>query len=116
MPLIDAVSTMRGNVARIVLQIAVGGRDEPAARELESCGERRRLAEVAPEPNHADARVARLQSARIAKLSSVLPSSTTMSSYGRPHAVERLGELAVQLHELRRFVANRDDDGELGVT
>ena len=51
--------------------------------------------------------------ARISKLSSVLPSSTTMISYGRPQAVERVGELAVQLLERRRLVPDRDDDAQL---
>ena len=56
----------------------------------EAGGERRGLAEVAAEADHAQARIAPPAAAPgSSKLSSVLPSSTTMISYGRPHAVER---------------------------
>ena len=51
----------RGDVARIVLQIAVRGDDQPAARVLEAGGEGRGLSEVAAEPDHAQMRIARLQ-------------------------------------------------------
>ena len=52
---------MRGDVARIVLEIAVGRDDEAAARVREAGGERRGLSEVAPEADDAQPRVARLQ-------------------------------------------------------
>ena len=51
--------------------------------------------------------------ARISKLSSVLPSSTMMISYGAAPGGQRLGELAMELDERRRLVADRDDDGQL---
>ena len=46
----------------------------------EAGGERRGLAEVAPEADDAPARVGGLQLRQNSKLSSVLPSSTTMIS------------------------------------
>ena len=57
----SASSTIAGNVARIVLQIAVGGDDEAAAGVGKAGGERRGLAEVAPEPDHPQPRVRRLE-------------------------------------------------------
>ena len=51
----------RRNVARIVLEIAVGGDDEAAAGVIEARRERRGLTEVAAEPDHPQARVGRLQ-------------------------------------------------------
>ena len=51
----------RRNVARIVLQIAVRGDDEPSARVIEAGRERRGLAEIAPQPDHPQMRIAGLQ-------------------------------------------------------
>ena len=51
----------RGNVARIVLQIAVGGDHQPAARVREAGRKRRGLPEVAAKADHAQPRIARLQ-------------------------------------------------------
>src|SRR5205823_5467956 len=48
----------RRDVARIVLQIAVGGDDDAAARMVEAGGKRRRLTEVAAEADDAQARIA----------------------------------------------------------
>jgi len=48
------------NVVRIVLEIAVGGDDQAAARLPESGGEGGGLAKVAHEPNHTDPRIPRL--------------------------------------------------------
>ena len=49
----------RRDVARIVLQIAVGGDDEASARVCEAGGKRRGLAEVAAEADDAQVRIAR---------------------------------------------------------
>ena len=49
------------DVGRIVLAVAVGGDDQPAAREGKPGGKRRGLAEVAPEADDAQVRIARLQ-------------------------------------------------------
>jgi len=46
-----------GNVARIVLEVAVGRDDEPAARMCEAGGECRCLPEVAPEADDPQVRV-----------------------------------------------------------
>ena len=51
----------RRDVARIVLQVAVGGHDEAAARVGEAGGKRRGLPEVAAEADHAQPGVPRLQ-------------------------------------------------------
>ena len=51
----------RGMSRGIVLQVAVGGDDQPAARVGEAGGKRRRLAEVAAEPDDAQPRIARLE-------------------------------------------------------
>src|SRR4029453_17760389 len=48
------------DIARIVLQVAVGGRDEAAARVIEPGGERGRLPEVAAEADDTHARILRL--------------------------------------------------------
>ena len=51
----------RRDVVRIVLQIAVGRHDQPAARVREAGGEGRGLSEIAAEADHAQVRIARLQ-------------------------------------------------------
>ena len=56
-----ASSIIGGNVARIVLQVAVGGHDEAAAGVREAGREAGGLTEVAAEPDDAQPRVARLQ-------------------------------------------------------
>src|SRR5207248_1127196 len=47
-----------GNLARVVLEVRVEGHDEFAAGGLEPGGQRRRLAEIAPEADAANPRVA----------------------------------------------------------
>ena len=51
--------------------------------------------------------------ARIAKLSSVLPSSTMMISNGTPPARQRLCDLTVQFFERPRLITDRNDDTEI---
>ena len=59
-PLLDLLDHRR-DVGGIVLQVAVGGDDEAAAGVREAGGERRGLAEVAAEADHAQPRVLRLE-------------------------------------------------------
>ena len=110
--LIDQIDHAR-QVSRIVLQIAVGGRDEPAARELESCRERRRLAEVPPEANHPDARVLRLEIRQQREAlvgAAVIDQDELVRTSPR---LQRVGELAIEIGEVRGFVLDRNDDGEV---
>jgi hypothetical protein len=65
---------------RIVLQVAVRRDDEPAARVREAGGEGRRLSKLRRKRITRRRESAACRPARISKLSSVLPSSTTMIS------------------------------------
>ena len=99
---------------RVVLQIAVRRGDQPSARQREPRGERRRLAEVAPELHDADVPIACLQFLEDRKRlvrAAVVDKDQLVRTAPR---VERLGELPVQRLEVWRFVVDRDDDRELG--
>ena len=105
----------RRDVARIVLKVAVGGDDHASPRVVEAGGERRRLAEIAPEPDHAQPVVDRLQLPENLKAlvgAAIVDHDDFVGASPRP---ERQGQLGVELQEARRLVANRDDDGQLGI-
>ena len=112
-PAIEHLDHLR-DIARIVLEIAVGGDDDAAARVVEPGGKRRRLAEVAPEPDDAQMRIERLQPRQdreaLVRAAVVDDQQLVRASPCR----QRLGELPVELDERRRFVANRNDDAQLG--
>ena len=104
----------RRDVGGIVLQVAVGGDDEPAAGVREAGGERRGLAEVAAEADHAQPRVRRVWSAASSRnVSSVLPSSIASNLERTAERLERGGQLAVELLDVGRLVAHRYDDRDL---
>ena len=99
-----------GNVARIVLKIAVGGDDETAARVREAGGEGGGLAEVAPEPDHAQPRVRRLQRGQLGErvVRAAVVDRDDLVRTAEP--LEHRGELAIELRHVGRFVAHRYDD------
>jgi hypothetical protein len=112
-PLIDEFHHAR-QVTGIVLQVAVGGRDEAPACELEAGGKRRRLSEVAAEPDDADPRVARLQIGHQleARVGAAVVDEEEL--VGPAPGLEGLGELPVQLGQVQRLVTNGNDDGQIG--
>ena len=75
-----------GNVARIVLQIAIGGHDVAAARVREAGGKCGRLAEVATEADHAQARIAGLDRGEELERLVSAPVVNRKDSYWRPKA------------------------------
>ena len=78
------------------------GDDVAAARVREAGGERGRLAEVAAEADDAQrADPAPGARASCSNVSSVLPSSIAMISYGRPNCRQRRRQLAVELLDVR---------------
>ena len=85
---------MRRDVARVVLQIAVGGDDQAAPRVGEAGGEGRRLAEVAAEPDDAHTRVRRLK--RRQELEAVVRAAVVDDDelVRSARALERVGQLA----------------------
>ena len=90
------------DVGGIVLQVAVGGHDEPAARVREPGGEGRCLAEVAPEPDHPQARVPRLQPGKQIERLVRAPIVDDDDLVAAPEGLERRRKLVVQ--QLGRWV------------
>ena len=105
----------RGNVARIVLEVAVGGHDQAAARVRDAGGKRRGLAEVAAEANHAQVRIARLQRRQL--LERIVRAAVVDDQDLVRAAVldQRLGQLVIQRLDVRGLVADGYDDRELGI-
>src|SRR6185312_2673888 len=87
--------------------------DVAAAGMVEAGGKGRGLPEVAPEPNHAQPWIAILQPRE--RLEALVGAPVVDDQdFVRPSPRgEALGELAVELFERRRLVADRDDDAEL---
>ena len=104
-----------GNVARVVLQVAVGRDDEAAARVRKARRERRGLTEVAAEPDDPQPRVLRLelrQQRERLVCAAVVDDDDLVAAAER---LERFRELAVELRDVRRLVPHRDDDGDFRI-
>ncbi len=103
----------RRNVARIVLEVAVGCDDDAATGGGESGRKRGRLSEVAPELNHAHARVALVQGPQRVERAvgaAVVHENQLIGSAG---GLERRGQFAMELFQIRGFIEDRDDDRDL---
>jgi hypothetical protein len=97
----------------IVLQVAIGGDDEPPARVFEASGERRGLAEVPPESDDPHLRIRRLQPRQDLEApvgAAIVDEDDFVGA--RPDA-ERRRQLAVQILERLSLVADRNDDAQL---
>ena len=79
----------------------------------EAGGERRGLTEVAPELDHADARVRLLDASQNLERSVRAAVVDEQDLVRTSPALERVGELAVKRLEIVRLVVDRDDDGEV---
>ena len=91
----------RGNVARVVLQVAVRGDDQPAARVREAGRKRRGLSEVAAEADHPQPRIARLQRRQL--LERVVRAAVVDDDQlvAAPVLAQRLGQLVIQVLDVR---------------
>ncbi len=98
---------------RVVLQIAVGGDDQPPARMGEAGGKGGGLSEVAAEPDHPQPRIGRLQPCQDREAVVRAAIVDNQDLVGAAEGGQRLGELAMELDQRGRLVADRDDDGQL---
>ena len=92
----------------IVLQVAVGGDDQAAARVREAGGKRRGLAEVAAEADHAQARIAGLQRGQL--LERVVRAAVVddQDLVAAPVLDQRLGQLVIQRLDVRATRCGRE--------
>ena len=81
---------------------------------VESGRERGRLAEVAPQPDHADVGVAAWSRVSAREVPSVEPSSTKTASHGVPSGSSAARELVVEERDRALLVVHGDDDGDHG--
>ena len=103
----------RGDVCGIVLEIAVHRDDVAAASVVEPGGEGRRLAEVAPEADHAQPGIHRLEPRQNVK---ALVRAAVVDHHDFECAAppgQRLHELANELRDGGRLVAYRNDDTQV---
>ena len=103
----------RWNIARVVLEVAVGRHDNPGPSVIEPGGKRRRLAEIAAEANHAQTRVGGLQPRENLEAVIGAPIVDDDELVRAPGRDERLRQLAVELFQRGRFVSDWYDDAEL---
>ena len=111
-PLLDEVEHA-WDVARIVLQIAIRRDDVGAARVGEPCSERGGLPEVAAEPDHAQACIERLLRGELRErvIRAAVVDEDHLERAARE--LERLHELAAERVDVRRFIVNGNDYGEI---
>ena len=103
------------DVARIVLEVAVGGDDDAAARVIEPGRERGCLPEVPPETNDAETRIVGLKPLEDLKRvvgAAIVDHDDFIRAAG---GGQRLGQLRIELFERRGLVSNRNDDAQVGV-
>ena len=101
---------MSGKIARVVLQVAVGGGNQPAARVAEARGKGGGLPEVSAEADDAPARVALLTPHEA--IEAVVGAAVVDGEHfvAPPPALERLRHFDVEGFDVRRFVADGNDD------
>ena len=102
-----------GDVRRIVLEVGVQGDDDVPPGEIEPRGQGGRLAEVPPEPDDADPRVARpeaLQGLERAVRASVIDEDDLV---GPPESGADPAELLIELGEALLLVEDGDDQRNL---
>ena len=111
-PLAQLVDHPR-NLAEIVLQVAVRGRDQASPGGREPGRERRRLTEVAAQADHPHPGVRRLQPGE--PLEGAVGAAVVDEHHlvGAPPGVEGLGELGVERVDVRRLVQEGNDDRQL---
>ena len=103
----------RRDVPRIVLQVAVGGDDDAAARVVKSRRESRRLAEIPAEADDRQVRIDCLQP-RQGLEALVRAAIVDDDELVRPSPrAQRARQHAVQLVERRGFVPHRNDHGQV---
>ena len=104
-----------GNVARIVLEVAVGSDDQPAPRVSETGGERGGLPEVAPETDDPQVRIDGLQPRESLEAPVGAPVVDDDDFVRSSPRGKRLVQFAMELRQRGRFIVNWDDDAELWV-
>ncbi len=102
----------RGNVLGSVLEIAVERNDDVALRFVEPGGQRRGLAEVAPQPDHLEARIGLDQIGQ--QIEAAVGGGVVDKNdfVGLAQALEHGRQPVVERQDGRFLIMDRDDDGE----
>ena len=102
----------RGQIGRIVLQVAVHGDDDVAARLIEARRQRRGLPEVAPQPDDFQPPVGlhQVRQQLEAAIARRIVNEENLIRLG--HAFEHGGEPVVEPQNRPLFVVDRDNDGK----
>ena len=103
----------RRNVARVVLEVAVGGHHQPATGGRNAGRKRRGLAKVAAEADHPQQRVAGLQRRELLERVVRTPIVHDQQFVGTAVLTQRLCQLLIEGLDVGRLVVDGDDDRKL---